>query len=383
MISPPFLPVPPYGGYGGTERVIYELAQGLSKRRHTIYLFAPSGSKIDERNVNLILFKDKERERLNDYTLRDTDSIKKSILEKYHMFVSKEIDEIISDIDLANLHTDQPEIIDLMIRHKIPVAITCHFTLDKDRQKRYGQACMFIAQSMAHKKDFKYTQAHAILQGIRTGDIPFSPQLLSEYDGKLTLEPLKILREEGKDYAFILSRIDKRKGQHSAIRIAKRAKVPLVISGAPYLDHKGAYKISFEYYNQRVKPYIDNKNVFHIENTNEQEKYELMRFAKAMIFPTGFEDRTWKEPFGRVVAESLASGTPVVTYKYGGGVAEQIVHGKHGFFFSGINEAVKQLADIGRISRYDCRNHAHAALSCDRFVRDTEEFFETIVKKTG
>ncbi len=358
MVSPTNIPIPPYSGYGGVERVVFDLAIGLAGKGHTIDLIANGNSRIKHPGITL---KAKEEEIKSDLT----DCILCSIKEK--------------DYDIINIHLVDFNLFKELIKRGLnkKCIVNLHYTPNIEEQKFILANFTSLAQSMSHRDQFIESEnLHYILQGIRIDHIPFYKNSLSRNDIKINIDLLKSLRQECRDYLVMLSRIDKRKGQLTAIKIAKKAGMPIILAGEPYVDHSNAESSSLKYFYEEIKPLIDNKTVFYFGNADETIKYKLLGNAAASVFPSGFEDENWAEPFGRVIAESLAAGTPVIGFGRGA-VTEQIVHGKNGFIFRSVDEAAGYVKKLGSIFREFCSKDARERLNSERFINDIEKFFIT------
>jgi glycosyltransferase involved in cell wall biosynthesis len=155
------------------------------------------------------------------------------------------------------------------------------------------------------------------------------------------------------DYLLFFGRIHPDKGTYDAIRIARQAGKVLLIAGL-IQDHN--------YFEEKVKPFVDDRSVFYIGNVGPLERKTLLGKALALLHPIQFD-----EPFGLSVAESMFCGTPVIAYNRGS-MPELIVDQKTGFLVSTINEAVLAVSKIGSIDRQECRHWARAMFSKEKMV---------------
>ncbi len=162
-----------------------------------------------------------------------------------------------------------------------------------------------------------------------------------------------------------LSRIERIKGAHTAIAIAKKCDKKLVIAGN-YSKTGEAGK----YWQEEIEPHLDNHQIKYIGAVNDEQKNDLLGQASAMIVPI-----EWEEPFGIVFAESLACGTPVISCPRGA-LPEIVREGVDGYLINSIDEAVNKVHQLPQINRHDCRQRAIACFSSDRIVERYELLYK-------
>jgi glycosyltransferase involved in cell wall biosynthesis len=165
------------------------------------------------------------------------------------------------------------------------------------------------------------------------------------------------LQTKKSDYFSFLGRIAPVKGLHSAIEIAKRSGIPLKIAG----EVQPMYR---EYFDSCVRPHVDGKFIEYIGEADLALKNELLGKSMAMLFPI-----EWDEPFGLVMVEAMATGTPVIAFP-GGSVAEVVRNGISGFVCSGIEDAVACVRKVGAIKPAGIRAYAQQYFSVERMVQD-------------
>jgi glycosyltransferase involved in cell wall biosynthesis len=173
--------------------------------------------------------------------------------------------------------------------------------------------------------------------------------------------------EKPKDYVLWLSRIGPDKGTGEAIDIAKLAGEKLIIAGPIFPQYA-------DYFEFRIKPLIDGKKIKFVGAADFKKKIELFQGAKAFLFPV-----KRPEPFGLVVIEAMACGTPVIAFKQGS-MPELIKDGVTGFLVNSIEEAVLALKDIHKIKREDCRKWVQENFGLRRMVNRYEKLYKKILK---
>jgi glycosyltransferase involved in cell wall biosynthesis len=146
---------------------------------------------------------------------------------------------------------------------------------------------------------------------------------------------------------MFLGRLDQIKGAHTAIKIAKATGHQLILAGnIPDTSD------NFAYYKAEIEPQIDNKQVVYTGPLNDAKKNEYLGKAKALLFPI-----EWDEPFGMVMIEAMACGTPVIAFKRGS-VPEVVEDGVTGFIVNDAVEMEQKIAEAGKIDRKVCRKTA-------------------------
>jgi len=367
---------------------------GLSKEGHKCLLFAPGSSEVDLPGVELVGFSDRgSKEDL----LENEEYISKGYLSRKQVQQSQKLadkysveysDFILQELKRRIQQGDSLDILNLRFYSKrllgeLPrlAGLPCVYSLHSPSRwlgsEFQGWTVTVHTNAMSGLLP-KDANARIIRYGVRTDHIPFSAEVLSQApQSEVKLEIQKQL--DGRDYLLFLSSIGRHKGTKTAIELAGKEGIPIIVAGTPQPNDPSTYDRSIKYFEQEIKPLIDGQNVLYFGNANEEEKYELMKFAKALVFPSGFEDHSCKEAYGRVVAESLATGAPVVAYANSGGPAEQIIDGEVGYLFSTFLEAAEAIRNLHRIDRGKCRKHALRNLSAEIFVGETISLFESLL----
>jgi len=170
----------------------------------------------------------------------------------------------------------------------------------------------------------------------------------------------------GGGYLLFLGRIHPDKGAHTAIEVARRAGMPLVMAGIVQDEH---------YFRELVAPHIDGERVRFVGPVGPVDRDRLLGGAAALLHLIAFE-----EPFGLSVVEALATGTPVIATPLGS-LPELIRHGTTGFLVNGVDEAVAAVGAVRTLDRSACRRDAETRFSDDRMVDDYDALFRRVVKR--
>jgi len=188
-----------------------------------------------------------------------------------------------------------------------------------------------------------------IHNGLDVGSFPFNPEKRGEF-------------------LLFLGRINEEKGADIAIDIARKASIPLVIAGTLRPEWQSFFDL-------KIKPYIDGKNVHWVGEADQGMKRELYTKAYAFLMPI-----RWEEPFGIVMIEAMACGTPVIAFRRGA-VPEIIDHAKTGFIVDTVNEMVESLINISRINPIDCRQHVEAHFSSEVMAKNYIQVYQKILQR--
>jgi glycosyltransferase involved in cell wall biosynthesis len=165
-----------------------------------------------------------------------------------------------------------------------------------------------------------------------------------------------------------LSRIERIKGAHAAIKLARASKRRLILAGNRVNHEEGE-----NYWKTEIEPFLNKDGIEYVGPVNDAEKNELLGSAAAMMVPI-----EWDEPFGIVFAEALACGTPVISCPRGA-LPEIVTHGKHGFLTSSFAEGLEAIARLGEIDRSDCRRQAEEKFSRNVVVGQYEQLYSQMV----
>jgi glycosyltransferase involved in cell wall biosynthesis len=231
---------------------------------------------------------------------------------------------------------------------KTPLLTTIHgFSSPKvlEVYRRYNNTTSYTSISNADRdKNLDYVAT--VYNGVDSKDFPFE------------LHP--------QDYLLFFGRIHQDKGTSEAIEIARQAGKVLIIAGLIQDDL---------YFDQKVKPFINDRTVFYLGNVGPAERKTLLGKALALLHPIQFE-----EPFGLSVAESMFCGTPVIAFNRGS-MHELIVDGKSGFLVQNTDQAVLAVQKLGQIDRQYCRHWAKSMFSKEKMVDGYLSVYDKILSR--
>lgn len=199
-------------------------------------------------------------------------------------------------------------------------------------------------------------------------------------------------KPDKESYFFCIGRIAPVKGQDKAVEFAKKTGSKLIIAGP--IQDKPADKEFFEalkgsidlivdiskqpvkknYYNKVIKPLLESgKQTIYVGELNTEQKKQWYRYARATLFPI-----RWEEPFGLVLIESMACGTPILAFR-GGAVPEIVVDGKTGFVSDSLDDMIKSASYINRVDPLKCRKHIQNGFSMIHMTSQYSELYYQII----
>ena len=317
LTADPELPVPPKL-YGGIERVIEMLANGLVARGHQVTLFAHPDSKTAGR---LIPWPGR-------MSGSKFDTIRNAAILARHALAG--------DFDLVHSFSRIAYLAPLLPA-RLPKLMTY--------QRRISAHSVRLGHRLSRGTLWFSAISRQMMRGvgdIGTWRLVFNGAPLATYDFQPSLRPDAPL--------VFLGRIEEIKGTHLAIDIARRAQIPLIIAGNVAPEHRA-------FFETKIAPYIDDRNVSYIGPVDDSAKNALLGRARALLMPI-----LWEEPFGIVMAEAMACGTPVLGLARGA-VPEVVEHGVTGFVADGIEGLIAAVERIDTISRSACRARAERLFS--------------------
>lgn len=348
QISPINLPVPPKK-YGGTEKIIYSLCEGLKKRGHNVFLFGSKDSKVSC-NLEPVIKKSL-------WLMKAKDA---SPYYAYYMtYLAKRAKEL--NLDILHDHLG-PWALTLYSQLNIPIIHTLHVPFrGKGRIWAYKKLnAKLVSISLTQRKpapDLNY--AANIYNGIDIKDYIFNAK--------------------PKDYYLWIGELSPRKGILEVIEIAKMAKIKLVLAGRiPPPQQAKDYK----FFKKHIEKQLNKRNITYLGEETEKELIKLYKNASAFLFPL-----QWEEPFGLIMIEAMACGTPVIAFRRGA-VPEIIKHKETGFVIKpwtknkevNYKDFIAAIKNIDGISREKCRKSVEENFTQEKMVSEYEKLYYEILE---
>jgi glycosyltransferase involved in cell wall biosynthesis len=336
QIAPLWECVPP-PAYGGIELVVSLLTDELVRRGHEVTLFASGDSQTLAK-----------LESIHPRALRLDESVKEYGV--YEMLHLSRIYERAGDFDLLHSHMGCAALPYSRLV-KTPTVHTLHgiFTPDNRKLYNYARQQPFVSISDAQREpEIGLNCVATVYNGINVDSFKFFAQ------------------PDQPQYLAFLGRMSPEKGPHHAIEIAKRTGIPLKMAGKIDI-------VDREFYAEEIAPHVDGEFIQFLGEANHVQKNELMGRAIATLFPI-----TWREPFGLVMVEALASGSPLIAMPLGS-VPEIVADGQVGFVCNTVDECVAAVGRIDEIDRGACRQYVHDRFSAKSMTTGYEAVYQKIL----
>lgn len=335
ILSPVWFPVPPTG-YGGIEWVVSLLADGLVDAGHEVTLFASGDSRTKATLVSV-------------FDEAPSEKIGLSLPELHHALACY---ERAAEFDIVNDHSGLPA---AAIGGAVatPVVHTVHGPLDGDAGPVYEQVAR-VAPDVG-------LISLSLNQRRPKPDLPW----VANCPNALDLSAYPAHPHRG-DYLLFLGRLSFDKGAHRAIEVARRAELPLKIAG------KMREPLEREYFETHVRPKLG-WGIEYLGEVSHADKVDLLQNARATLFPIA-----WEEPFGLVMIESMACGTPVIATRWGA-VPEVIEHGRSGLIVDDHLAMADAIEKADRLDPAECRRYVEERYSAERMVADYVAAYERVL----
>jgi glycosyltransferase involved in cell wall biosynthesis len=336
VLSPVWFPVPPTG-YGGIEWVVALLADGFVDAGHDVTLFASGESRTKAKLSAL-------------FEVAPSHEIGRSEIEIRHAL---HCFERADEFDVINDHSGPPAAV-IAGAVATPCVHTVHGPLNGEPGELYEQIARvaprtgLISISMNQRKP--------------RPDLPW----IANIPNALDFSVYPFARHRG-DYLLFLGRMNPEKGAHRAITVAMETSLPLKLAG------KKREPREQEYFREFVEPHLKDGLIEYLGEVSHGEKVELLQNARATLFPI-----EWEEPFGLVMIESMACGTPVIATRWGS-VPEVIEDGRSGLIVDDYRRIPDVLEEADRLDTHEIRRAVEERFSRERMVAGYVAAFETAV----
>ena len=336
QVAPLYESVPPKQ-YGGTERIVSYLTEELIRQGHDVTLFASGDSETAARLIPVC----RRSLRLDE---RSIDQL------AHHVLLLEHVSQRAHEFDVIHFHIDYLHFpVSRLLR--IPQVTTLHGRLDIPD----------LAPLYDHFRDMPVVS----ISNSQRDPLPWANWQATIYHG-LPEDLLRFRPETGRYLAF-LGRICPEKRVDRAIEIAKRTGIPLKI--AAKVD-----PVDKRYFKRVIEPLLRDSPIAEwVGEISDQQKDEFLGNAYALLFPID-----WPEPFGLVMIEAMACGTPVIAYE-GGAVAEVIEEGRTGFIVTELEDAIEAVRRVPDLSRARCRQVFEKRFTATRMARDYVKVYMRII----
>jgi glycosyltransferase involved in cell wall biosynthesis len=335
MLAPPWFSVPPRG-YGGTEEVLAGLVNSLVARGHHVILIG-SGPRLTTAQEFVAVYDDPPSSRLGD-----------PMPEVVHAAAAGRILAGL-DVDIVHDHTLAGPLTARASRSA--VVVTAHGSLSRDHRRYFrelGGTVNLVAISDSQRQLAPHlTWAGRVHNGVDVATFP--------------------LGDGGGGYLLFIGRFSPDKGAHLAIEAARAVGLPLVLAGKLNEAPERAY------FDAAVRPRLG-PGVTYVGEVDAAAKRELYAGAAALLFPV-----CWEEPFGMVMVEAMACGTPVLALRRGS-VPEVVDHGHTGLVVDSPDQLPHAICRIDEIDRTACRRHAERWFDVSVMATGYERVFGSVLR---
>ena len=337
QVAPLYESVPPKY-YGGTERVVSYLTEELVRQGHEVTLFASGDSETSARLVAAC----RRSLRLDKHCIDQL---------AHHIVMLEGVFQRAAEFDIVHFHVDYLHF-SMSRRQQITHVTTLHGRLD-------------IPDLFPLYQEFQDMPVISI-SNVQREPLPWANWQATVHHG-LPANLYRFRAQTGSYLAF-LGRISPEKRVDRAIEIAKRVQIPLKI--AAKVD-----RVDRKYFKSTIEPLLCDSLVEVVGEIGDREKDEFLGNAYALLLPID-----WPEPFGLVMIEAMACGTPVIAYS-GGAVPEIMEQGHTGFIVEGLEDAVEAARRIPKLSRERCREVFEQRFTATRMANDYVRAYERLINR--
>ena len=340
MLAPPWIPIPP-PGYGGIESVIALLCDGLVERGNEVTLFAAPGSN-SPAHVHEVLPSTHE------------DEVEKALHESDHVARAfEEIEHAGGDGSRFDVIHDHCGFTALAMANRVgvPVVHTLHGPFTGGTAEFYAQHWRKV-----HVVAISETQKASAPEGMEIAAVVPNPINASEWE----------YTPEKDDFLLWVGRMAEVKGPDRAIAAAKEAGVPLKLGGVVQPGQEA-------FYEAEVEPHLDGESVEYVGEVGGESKKDLFSRARGLLMPI-----RWEEPFGMVMVEAMACGTPVIAFPEGA-ASDIVLDGETGFLVNDEHEMAAAVGRLGEIDPQACRDRVMECSDVGRVAAEYEDVYRRAV----
>jgi glycosyltransferase involved in cell wall biosynthesis len=338
---------PPKGIIYAPLVVAQQIADGLTDRGHTVTIYAPKGSRVKSRLHTGGLPSLYQNRILKEFTAinveRGVASYENLALSQLFRHAQQ------GKIDLLHIHPSIRAVFYAPLV-KVPVVFTLHDPIIPGKRFFYDRV---LSKNIHYVSISRSQQKPA----------PELPWAGTVYNG-IDIKKFPFKASSGK-YLAIVGRMRAEKGIYEAIIAARKAHVPLKIAGNPTWG---------PYWERKIKPYLS-RTIQHVGTIPYSKIPKFLSEARGFLFPI-----KWEEPFGLVMTESMATGTPVIAFNRGS-VSEVMKNNKTGFIVKDVAAMVKAISRLNIIDRHACRKHVEDGFTLEKMVEGYEKIFSNLTHK--
>ena len=342
MLAPPWIAVPP-AGYGGVESVVSTLTEALVAQGHLVTLFCAPGSRSSAEVVTVL---DEEHPNEIERSVHEVDHVAR-------VFEAVDVAPPGRRFDVVHDHCGFTAVA-MADRLDTPLVHTMH-----------GQ---FTPSTAAF---YERHGRKAVLVGISQTQLDSAAAPLHLDAIEAICNPIDVrswpLQTQKDDYLLWVGRMNPDKGPHRAIHAAREAGRPLILAGVVQPGQE-------EFYEREVAPHVDGERVRFVGEVGGAEKRTLFANARALLVPI-----RWEEPFGMVMVEALASGTPVIAFPEGA-ARELVVDGQTGFLVDDESAMAAAVDRVDAIDPHACRDWVIAHCDVDAVAVAYERVYRSAVR---
>ncbi|MBI2639556.1 MAG: glycosyltransferase family 4 protein [Candidatus Sungbacteria bacterium] len=348
QVAPLWFTIPPKG-YGGIERIVSMLTEELTRRGHAVTLFAAPGSRTSAKLISVF---DKPLSEANIPWSNPIWNLR-NLSTAFEMADKGAFDIIHSHLDLWALFFQNLT--------KVPSIHTMHNPLYRTNADATKNERLRLFTEEASRTNIVFISKSA--RKLAMVNLPKSRVI---YNG-IDLKHFRFNKKGGEHFIWI-ARMNKHKGVENAIAACEQINARLLLAGRIDPTQR-------EYFEKMIKPHL-NEKIRYVGELKDNKLSEFYGRAKALLYPI-----EWEEPFGLVVAEAMACGTPVIAYKRGS-MEELIKDGESGFVVeSDIGKLIEAMKKVDTVDRVAVRKHTKDNFSKERMVDEYEKLYYELCLK--